>query len=82
VYVYFPKVDQASTKVSIVLRSGKTEKEIIVRPNEIKVEGQTSGEWVSLGKHQFVKNESSAVEVTTSDADGVVIADAVLLIPE
>jgi ribulose 1,5-bisphosphate synthetase/thiazole synthase len=82
VYVYFPKVDQASTKVSIVLRSGKAERKVIVRPNEIKVEGQTSGEWVFLGKHQFVKNESSAVEVTTSDADGVVIADAVLLIPE
>jgi hypothetical protein len=43
VFVYFPRVEGGSTTVTTGVHIGKETKEVILRPNEIKVEGQTSG---------------------------------------
>ena len=82
VYIYFPKTEGASPSITCVIHNGKGPKEIILRPNEVKVEGQTSGEWVSAGEFLFSEGASNAVEISTKDASGVVIADAILFVPK
>ncbi|WP_276372138.1 FAD-dependent oxidoreductase [Chryseolinea sp. H1M3-3] len=81
VFIYFPRLEGASTTVTTIIHTGKKEQEVVLRPNEIKVEGQTSGEWIAAGKYDFSKGKDSTVEISTKNADGIVIADAVLFIP-
>jgi hypothetical protein len=81
VFVYFPRVAGSATKVTTRLQTGKDVHQVIVRPNEVKVEGQTSGEWISVGKYTFNAGQGNAVEISTDKADGIVVADAVLFIP-
>ncbi len=81
VFIYFPRLEGASTTVTTTIHTRKKEQEVVLRPNEIKVEGQTSGEWISAGKYEFSKGKNHAVEISTKNADGTVIADAVLFIP-
>jgi hypothetical protein len=81
VFLYVPKAEKASSKILTLLRSNEQVQTILLPIGNLKVEGQTSGEWVSLGKHQFKKGTDSYVEVTTKQADGMVIADAVLFVP-
>ena len=82
VFIYFPKVENASTKVTTIVQGEKIKKEFVLHPNDIRVEGQTSGEWISLGSFDFQKGKENYVEVSTAEATGVVIADAVLFIPK
>jgi hypothetical protein len=81
VYVYFPKLTGASSKTNLIVSDGNQTKPITIRESDIRVEGQTSGEWVSLGTFALSPNKKSYVEVSTSDADGIVVADAVLFVP-
>lgn len=80
-YVYFPKTTNASTQTHITVYDGKTAKNIIIHKSEVRVEGQTSGEWVSLGTYALEKGTKSYVIVTNKNADGTVVADAVLFVP-
>jgi hypothetical protein len=80
VFIYFPRLEGSSNKVTVAIHTGKEVKEIVLKPTDIKVEGQTSGEWISSGKHTLQKKGSS-VSISTKGADGVVVADAVLFIP-
>jgi hypothetical protein len=80
-YIYFPKVDKSSASTKVTVNDGKTSKEIIVRESDIRVEGQTSGEWVSLGTYTLPQGRKSYTEVSTANADGKVVADAVIWVP-
>lgn len=82
VYVYFPKVENAASQTKININLGKQKIEKTVRQADIRVEGQTSGEWVSVGEFTFPKGKDSFIEISNAQADGVVIADAVLLVPD
>ena len=82
VYAYFPKLPHGSSQTSVTLFDGKTKKEWMVKEGDVRVEGQTSGEWVFLGHAIFPKGKKSYVEISNRKADGVVAADAVLLIPD
>jgi hypothetical protein len=82
VYAYFPKLANGTSQTSIVLFDGKTKNEQVVKESEVRVEGQTSGEWVLLGSYRLPAGEKSYVEISNRNADGVVAADAVLFIPE
>lgn len=82
VYSYYPKLDNGTSKTSIIVFDGKTKKEIVVKESEIQVEGQTAGEWVALGTYSLPSGKKSFVEITNKHADGVVVADAVLFVPE
>lgn len=44
------------------------------------MQGQTSGEWVSLGTYNFIAGKKGFVEITNKKANGLIIADAVLLV--
>ena len=81
ILLYQIRIEGASSQVMTTIHSGKKAKEVILKPNEIKVEGQTSGEWISAGKHTLQKVRGPSVEISTKRADGIVIADAVLFIP-
>lgn len=80
-YAYFPKTVNASTQTHITVFDGKTSKNIIINKSDVLVEGQTSGEWVSLGTYVLEKGTKSYVIVTNKNADGTVVADAVLFVP-
>lgn len=82
VYAYFPKLSGASAQTNLSVAAGGQVKPIVVRESDIRVEGQTSGEWVSLGAFGLVPGKPNYVEFSTSGANGVVVADAVLFVPK
>ncbi|MEJ7828085.1 MAG: xanthan lyase, partial [Segetibacter sp.] len=82
VYAYFPKVQNATSKTVVTIFDGKAKKEKVIKESDVRVEGQTTGEWVPLGTYSLSKGRKSYVEISNKDADGVVVADAVLFIPD
>lgn len=82
VYIYIPKVKEMTSQISINISTASGLKNTVIKPAEIIVEGQTSGEWVSLGVHSFKKDKKSFVEISNAKADGYLPADAILFIPE
>ncbi|MBN9385904.1 MAG: FAD-dependent oxidoreductase [Chitinophagaceae bacterium] len=81
VYVYFPKLLDASTLTHITIYDGERATEKIVNQSDLRVEGQTSGEWLSLGAYKLIQGKKAYVEVSGKNADGVIVADAVLFVP-
>ncbi|HZY80967.1 MAG TPA: FAD-dependent oxidoreductase [Cyclobacteriaceae bacterium] len=81
VYVYCPRTPKGTTKLTVTVFDGKTKKDVVISPNDVKVEGQTSGEWINLGKYQMPAGKSGSVSVTNKGMDGIVVADAVLFVP-
>jgi hypothetical protein len=82
IYTYVPKQAGLSAKTNIKISAdGKTVKQVSYTAASVRVEGQTSGEWVDLGTVKLVKGGKPYVEITNEGADGVVVADAVLFIP-
>jgi len=61
--------------------NGATQKNVELNMNDIEVKGQTEGQWVSLGKYHFEAGQKGSVTITGKNADGVVVADAVLFVP-
>jgi hypothetical protein len=78
-YVYMPLVDSAATQTHYII-SNRTTKDLII-PTPTHAEGQTSGEWVSLGTYTFQKGNTTTVTITTNNAYGYVTADAILYVP-
>lgn len=81
VYAYFPKVPNASAQTYITLFDGNKEKVVIVKDADIRVEGQTAGEWVVLSNMTLPKGKKAFVSITNKKATGEIIADAVLFVP-
>jgi hypothetical protein len=80
-YVYCPKMQGSATKVNLVVFDGKQKRDVTISPNDVKVEGQTSGEWIHLGKYNLPSGKSAYVAITNKGSDGIVVADAVLAVP-
>lgn len=80
VYVYIPKIKGISNSLPFTISTASGVQQVVIKPADISVEGQTSGEWVSLGKHALQNN--SFVQISNAGADGYLPADAVLFIPE
>jgi hypothetical protein len=83
-YAYFPisVVPGASTKTQVEVFDGKQRKDIVVHKSDVKVVGQTLGEWVSLGTYSFTKGNQAYVRISVKGADGAIAADAVLFVPQ
>ena len=81
VYIYLPRTAGASSTVEVVFYDGKRRHTQDLKPNQLKIEGQTSGEWMLLGQYDMEKDERPYVEVSTRGANGTVVADAVLISP-
>lgn len=82
VYAYFPKSQKASSKTSIEIFNGSAHKELLIKESDIRVEGQTSGEWVALGSYPLPAGKNSYIKISNKLADGTVVADAVLVVLE
>lgn len=80
-YIYFPKLPGLSSTISLVVSDGKVKKDVTLKAADIEVVGQTSGEWVFLGTYDIQKGQKPFVEISNKDADGLVFADAVLMVP-
>lgn len=81
VLVYFSRTAEETQQTQVVVSDGTTESTVTVKESDIRVEGQTSGEWVSIGTYTLSPGTNSHVTVTNQGADGVVVADAVLWVP-
>jgi hypothetical protein len=82
VYTYFQKPDNGAAQTQIKVFDGNQGKDVIVKRSDIQVLGQTSGEWISLGKYKFPKGKKAYIEISNKGADGAIIADAILLVKE
>lgn len=78
VFTYYPKRADTATESKIAIFNGQHEKKLSIKDTDVKVLGQTYGEWVSLGTYDF-NGKSAYVEIAAGG--GATVADAVLLIP-
>lgn len=81
VYAYFPKPAHLSSQTTIDVFDGSRHTPVIISSSDIQVVGQTSGEWIKLGSYTLPAGEKAYVQISTDNADGVVVADAILFIP-
>jgi hypothetical protein len=81
VYTYFPKVKNPSAKTYVTVYDGEKATEKVINQADLRVEGQTSGEWLSLGQYNLSKEKKPYVEISNKNADGTTVADAVLFVP-
>lgn len=79
VYAYYPKAGSSDIETVVKIFDGKGYKTILIKSADVKVLGQTSGEWVSLGKYSFSGNNRPYIEIKSNGTKTV--ADAVLLVP-
>lgn len=83
IYTYSrPRLQNASSRITHIIFDGKELKEVVINTADIIVKGQTSGEWVHLGKFKLPEGSSSYVSISNKNADGVLAADAILFVPE
>jgi hypothetical protein len=81
-YAYVPKLENVTSRMELTVFNGKVSKNIFIKNSELKVEGQTSGDWVLLGKYNLPAGTKAFVTLTNKNADGLVPADAILFKPE
>ena len=81
VYIYFPKLQNGSSKTSVTIFDGVKNTEKVIEAAAVKVVGQTSGEWVPLGVHSLKKDAKPFIEISNKNSDGIVAVDAVLFVP-
>ncbi|WP_295798581.1 FAD-dependent oxidoreductase [Mucilaginibacter sp.] len=81
VYFYISKGAGRSSNINIQINSAAGDKEMNIDVNKINVKGQTAGEWVNMGVYHFSHGKTSSVTVTGKNANGIVLADAVLFVP-
>lgn len=81
VYMYFPKLEDGSNKTHVTIFDGHQTIEKEILQSDVAIEGQTLGEWVSLGKYNLQQGKRAFVEISNKGADNVVAADAVLFLP-
>ncbi|WP_298361529.1 FAD-dependent oxidoreductase [Runella sp.] len=88
VYIYNPSpmggggnpgeaADQAkASKTAVKVKTAQ-------KMEEVSLASQTQvNDWIKLGTYPFEKGAGNFVEITNQDADGVVVADAVLFVPK
>ena len=80
--MYYPKQKKPSSNIYFNIFDGDKTHEVKLSTKEIKIVGQTSGEWIYLGTYSFSQGSAPYVEVTNRGADGTVVADAIQFIPK
>ena len=82
VYYYYPRQQKPSSVVNFNIFDGETTHAVALNTKEIKILGQTHGEWVRLGTYKIAAGDAPYVEITNRDADGTVVADAIQFVPK
>lgn len=79
-YLYIPRIQNLSSQIGVHICDGKTDHTVTIHPSANPVLGQAYGEWVNLGRYNA--GPGTYVTIDNSGADGSVVADAILLIPD
>jgi len=82
IYTYYPKLQNGSEQTHIAIFDGEKVINKVIKRSEVQVIGQTAGEWVSLGKCNLPKGKNAYVEISNKNSNGIIVADAVLFVPE
>jgi hypothetical protein len=83
IYTYMlPKYNKLASQTMVTVFDGSKETSATLKRADIQVQGQTSGEWVLIGKYKLQAGANAHVTIHAANADGAVVADAVLLVPE
>ena len=81
VYYYYPRQKRPSSVVCFNVFDGAATHEVVLNTKEIKILGQTTGEWVRIGRYKIGAGDAPYVEITNRNANGTVVADAVQFVP-
>lgn len=81
IYFYYPGLRNASDMLQLKVYDGIRPVLKNIRRADIRVVGQTSGEWVELGIYNLPKGRKTYVEISNQNANGAIAADAVLFVP-
>ncbi|MET4543609.1 ribulose 1,5-bisphosphate synthetase/thiazole synthase [Pedobacter africanus] len=81
IFTYYPKQKNGAAVTQVNVYDGKKTKEILIADEEVKVLGQTSGEWISLGLYKLGTGKQAYIEIANKGNNGRVVADAILLVP-
>jgi len=83
VYTYvINRIDKPTSKITHIINNGAKTTEVVINMADVVVKGQTTGEWIYLGDYHFDKGTDSYVAINNKNADGTVVADAVLFVPK
>jgi hypothetical protein len=82
IYYYFPKSHAKAATLLLELFDGKQLQSYSLKLDNIKIEGQTSSTWVEIGEANLHFPDSPYLKVSSDEADGVIAANAVLLVPQ
>ncbi len=80
IYAYFSAGTKALTRFSVF--NGSLNKVIDIKPADIIIEGQTSGEWVPLGKYFLPAGKMAWLKLSTVHPVDQIKADVILFVPE
>ncbi|MFB9843713.1 FAD-dependent oxidoreductase [Mucilaginibacter ginsenosidivorans] len=69
------------TPFSVNISTGSVVKNLTINPADTEIEGQTSGEWTSLGEYQLKAGKAVSIKISTIHPADKIEADAVLLVP-
>lgn len=83
VYTYYIRRGESSKVTEIIVGNGKEEEKVKLDAKTITVKGQTSGEWVPLGKYDFQAGDKCYVDFTNNgEVTGQICADAILAVKD
>jgi hypothetical protein len=83
IYTYMlPGYTKLASQTGITVFDGVKETKVTLKKADIQVQGQTAGEWILIGKFKLPAGSNAHVTIHAANADGAVVADAVLLIPD
>lgn len=80
VYLYVPKIKELAPEFSLEVTNKNKVEKMTVKEADIKVEGQTSGEWYHVGDYSIKKGADFKLKIN-SNSKGTVVADAALFVP-
>jgi hypothetical protein len=80
-YLYVPKITGSTSWATVHIQAGVKKHSTQINITGLVIEGQTSGEWIHLGKYELKSGSETEVTITTDSADGKVVADAVIWTP-
>ncbi|WP_312364767.1 FAD-dependent oxidoreductase [Sphingobacterium sp.] len=81
VYSYFPKTAESTPSGTFIIHTGNTKIKKTINFKEVNILGQTTSTWVALGEYAFEKGVSTPYVEITSEAKGILAANAILWVP-
>jgi hypothetical protein len=81
-YYYLPRLHSGSKSVNLELFNGEKQHELTQNLADVKIEGQTNSTWVYIGQFNFNFSAKPYIKVLSTEEDGTIAANAILLVPE